>query len=109
MTAWDKSRISGDFVVQADGLFVESADIDRHVLQEVEPTAPELARAPGLYLCFVPIREPEPYRGSETLKIPVYYSPSRENLLVDISIPITSIDEKNKWILAGVAFFLSSS
>ena len=57
VTAWDKSRISGDFVVQADGLFVESADIDRHLLHEVEPTAPELARAPGLYLCFVPIRD----------------------------------------------------
>ena len=109
VTAWEKSKVTGDFVVEADGMFVESAEIDRDMLIDVEPTAPEMARAPTLYLSFVPATDADPYRGSETLKVPVYSSPSRENLFVDILIPITSREDQNKWVLAGVALFLGSS
>jgi dynein heavy chain 2 len=109
VSSWEKAKISGDFVVEADGIFIESAEVDRGVLIDVEATAPELARVPTLYLSFVAAKDAEPYRGSDVLKLPVYSSPSRENHFVDISIPVSRADEQDKWVLAGVALFLSSS
>ena len=82
----------------SDALLQLLADVQRQKTEAQERHAAEIAA-----------KDAEPYRGSDVLKLPVYSSPSRENHFVDISIPVSRADEQDKWVLAGVALFLSSS
>ena len=71
-----------------------------------------MSRCPSLELAFVKLDHPDPNRlalnkASDTMSVPVYHSPTREQHLVDVDVPIAKSDEKDTWILAGVALLLA--
>jgi dynein heavy chain 2 len=74
-------------------------------LEESAPDAMEMIPSPTVYIGFIPIEAPEPYRLDEALGVPVYLSPSREDFIMELQMPTNN--NNNKWILAGVAMFLS--
>jgi dynein heavy chain 2 len=107
VSAWSESKLSGcGLIATLDGMFIENAVIDHGELAEVGTSAAEITRSPALSLAFIPINQPEPSRGIDTLSIPIYCTPTREKHLVDVAVPIRSGDDA-MWILAGVAFLLS--
>jgi dynein heavy chain 2 len=110
VSAWDAKKLAGcDLVLTADGFWVENAVVgasNGHALSAVAAQAPEVTRAPPLSLAFVALAHPEPYRSeADTLAVPVYLSPSREQHLVDLTVPVRG--DPATWVLAGVAFLLS--
>ena len=60
---------------------------------------------PNVHIGFVAKDASEPYRKNEALPIPVYLTPSREDFLTELQMPINA--EAGKWVLSGVALFLT--
>lgn len=75
-------------------------------LKESPANASENSPAPNVCVGFVSSETAEPYSNEETIAIPAYFTPSREDFLMDLPMSSNSND-KQKWILAGVALFLS--
>lgn len=76
------------------------------ILKESVSDASELSPAPNVCIGFVSDTTADPYTTDETILIPVYFTPSREYFLMEISMPTDKAD-KSKWVLAGVGLFLS--
>lgn len=75
-------------------------------LRDSASEASELTPAPNVMIGFIDREAGEPYGEQPTIAIPVYFTPSREEYLTELQIPVEDND-KNKWILAGVSLFLS--
>jgi hypothetical protein len=92
-------------MVTLDGLVVENAAVDKSgALAEAAAAGSELQRCPKLCLAFVAASQADPY--PDAMEVPLYHSPTRERHLVDVKVPIRG--DEGTWILAGVAFLLSS-
>lgn len=81
-------------------------------LQESRPDANELSGAPNVTIGFVDKQDHTPIYTPETAcGIPVYLTPTREDLLMELQMPIQpgghKEDAAHKWIMAGVALFLT--
>ena len=86
-------------------VLVEGASFEGTRLVESEPNAAEFSSAPELHVAFVNKAEHKD-AGGATMPVPIYITPSREKLLMEIQLPCR--DEPATWILAGVALFLST-
>jgi dynein heavy chain 2 len=75
-------------------------------LQESSNDANELTPIPNVCIGFIGDDEKEPYSRSDMVGIPLYFSPSREEFLMELKMP-TDNDQQDKWILAGCALFLT--
>lgn len=75
-------------------------------LKEGAADASELSPSPNVAIGFVPLSSNDPYSPDEMIPIPVYLTPSREDFLMDLPMP-SDRTERSKWILSGVALFLS--
>lgn len=74
-------------------------------LQESSNDANELTPIPNVCIGFIRDDEKEPYSRSDMVGIPLYFSPSREEFLMELKMP-TDCDH-DKWILAGASLFLT--
>lgn len=85
------------------------------LLQEPSPDGSEIIPAPLIHFGFIPIPEVnDEKKGPKSpagVEIPVYLNPSREDFLLEFLIPYgnKNNEDKEKWILAGVALFLSEA
>jgi dynein heavy chain 2, cytosolic len=75
-------------------------------LQEPAPEASEICPAPQVQFGFVAIENQASDEDDGTVAVPVYLNPTREEFLMEFQVPVGKA-EKDKWILAGVAMFLS--
>ena len=94
-----------EYLNSIKGLLLQGAVFDGKKLIDAECDGPELEVAPLVTVAYLPFSDAEKYASSASLKIPVYYSTTRERLLTELSIP--GGDDLPRWILAGVALFLS--
>jgi dynein heavy chain 2 len=78
-------------------------------LQEAAPDASEMSPAPSVTIGFVPLSAPEAAqsRDDRSIGIPVYLTPSREDFLMEVHMPIASREDEHKWLLSGVGLFLN--
>jgi hypothetical protein len=67
----------------------------------------EIIPAPNVHIGFVPIDSYDKSYDNDTIGIPVYLNPSREDLLTELRM--SSKLEDYKWILSGVALFLTEA
>eukprot|EP01033_Poteriospumella_lacustris_P002713 gene2718-1970_t len=88
---------SGD--IQAGALF-------HGVLRESAPEAAELTPVPDVTVGFVPLRTRDTYEAASAVTVPIYLTPSREDLLSELQMPLGQANEQDRWILSGVALFL---
>eukprot|EP00981_Chlorochromonas_danica_P004240 scaffold857_cov152-Ochromonas_danica.AAC.23 len=77
------------------------------VLQESAPEAAELIPVPDVTIGFVSSVSQDVYRPDEAISVPVYLTPSREDFLMELQMPIPRADDQDRWILSGLALFLS--
>ncbi len=86
------------------GLLLQGASFEGGALHESTSDAQELVAVPTCYMAYTREDEREPYAKDACIKVPLYYSTSRDRMLVEISLPATG--DISKWIIAGVALFL---
>ena len=65
-----------------------------------------MTTTPSVCIGFVPITSPDTYPAESSVTIPIYLSPTREDVLTELQMPIREGDQ-NRWILSGVALFLT--
>ncbi|CAK4090165.1 unnamed protein product [Aphanomyces euteiches] len=106
LSCWEKDKTtSGSFEWYAiGGLLLQGASFEGGSLQESTSDAQELISVPTCYIAYTREDEREPYAKDTYIKVPLYYSTSRERMLVEISLPISG--DPSKWIVGGVALFL---
>jgi dynein heavy chain 2 len=87
-------------------MLLQGAMFHSGALKESASDASEMSPSPNVCIGFVASNAAEPYGPEETIPIPVYFTTSREEFLMEIPMPADKAD-KSKWVLAGVALFLS--
>lgn len=93
---------------QLTNLFLQGASFGDGILQESEPDGAELSRSCDVMIGFVPVDKKDPYSAQKHVTLPVYMATSREELLMELKVPVDT-DDSGKWVLAGVSFFLNSN
>ncbi len=86
-------------------LLLQGAIFSGKELRDSTPEASEITPTPEVCIGFVSLKSADVYEARDAVTIPVYLSPSREEHLMDLQMPIG--DDHNKWILSGVALFLN--
>ena len=87
------------------GLLLQGAAFHSGVLHESSTEASELCAAPAVTIGFVAQDVNEPYRKGTAISIPTYFSTNREEYLMELQMPCEG--DHGKWVLAGVALFLT--
>ena len=95
-------------VVTMSGLFLQGAILEDDNLADADVNDPELVEVPNCYVGFVEGKDSDDTSSSVgEVSAPLYFTPSREKLLMELQLP--SKDRAEKWTMAGVALFLDSS
>jgi dynein heavy chain 2 len=76
------------------------------VLRESAPEAAELTPVPDVTVGFVPLDTRDTYGAEAAVTVPIYLTPSREDLLSELQMPLGTANEQDRWVLSGVALFL---
>ena len=110
--SWDKDPRSMKqlcpLLCTLSGLLLQGASFHSGVLKTSSPEASEMTPTSPVIIGFIPIGE----NGGkdtdrQTIGIPVYLSPSREEFLMEIDMPVDGNGDTGKWVLSGVALFLN--
>lgn len=76
-------------------------------LQESAPEGSELIPVPEVTIGFAKISARDIYPSDQAVAVPVYLSPSREDFLMELQMPMPHNREHNRWVLTGLALFLA--
>jgi dynein heavy chain 2 len=90
---------------QLSGLLLQGATFPSGVLRESSSDGSELSPAPNVTVGFVLTEDAE--TDADSLSVPLYLNTSRESQLIDLEMPVANMEDKSRWVLAGVALFLS--
>jgi dynein heavy chain 2, cytosolic len=108
--SWDKDpkalRALCPLTCTLSGLLLQGASFHGGSLQSSAPEASEMTSIPHVTVGFIPLKTSDP-KEKDTIGVPVYLSPSREDFLLEIDMPVSGKGDTGKWILSGVALFLS--
>ncbi len=88
-------------------LLLQGAGFSGNGLQESSPEASELVPVPEVTIGFVPMQAGDSYAADSAVAVPVYLTPSREEFLMELSMPMSQSGDQDRWILTGLALFLS--
>ena len=102
VSAWSRISINSPVAIVAKGLLLQGAELQDTHLVETSNNAPEITSLPALALGYCTVR---PSSELSSLDIPLYHDTTREQLLVQIALPIQ--EDADIWILAGIAIFLA--
>ena len=91
------------------GLLLQGASFHGGTLQTSSPEASEMTPTPHVTIGFIPMDADVENRDRDlgSIGIPVYLSPSREEFLMEVDVPESAKGDTGKWVLSGVALFLS--
>lgn len=104
-SSWSsRSLPNASLSVRLEGLWLQGATFAGASLSDAQPDANDLEPAPPVTIGFVPEGD-APQESPDSLAVPVYLTTSREKVFTELSMPCTG--KPAKWIIAGVALFLS--
>jgi dynein heavy chain 2, cytosolic len=93
---------------QLTNLYLQGAAFSNGNLQESPSDGSELSITSDVMIAFIAKESSnDPYRSMETISIPVYFTPSREEFLMELKMPIANAADAGKWTLSGVSLFLN--
>ena len=110
ISSFSEARVRSEskVVVTMSGLFLQGAILEDDNLADADVNDPELVEVPNCYVGFVEGKDSDDTSSSVgEVSAPLYFTPSREKLLMELQLP--SKDRAEKWTMAGVALFLDSS
>ena len=88
------------------GLILQGATFHTGAMKESSPDANEMCPAPNVCIGFTTRDADEMYPEEKSVSLPVYLTPTREEFLLGLQMPIDDGDQE-RWIQAGVALFLN--
>lgn len=90
-----------------EGLLLQGCSFDNSKITEAHASAAEVLSAGPCTLAWIPADATSPFYepNTATVDVPVYQNLLREKLITVLSMPCTGT--KDKWLLAGIALFLS--
>lgn len=107
VTAWDESKLPNpDIFVELTDVLLQGAGFDGGCLSEAGSHAQELVSVPSIYIAYVS-SSTKSKSSNGSMEAPLYLTCTRERVLAEITTPLLSNDSPDKWIMSGVAFFLS--
>jgi dynein heavy chain 2, cytosolic len=93
---------------QMTGLLLQGAAFSNGSLHESASDGAEMSITADVVIGFIPKNsKADPYSNQPTISIPVYFSASREEFLMELTMPIADESDSRKWTLAGVSLFLN--
>jgi dynein heavy chain 2 len=108
---WDRDtkQVKSTCVIPCtlSGLYLQGATFHGGILRESASDANEISSAPNVTIGFIEdkLRREDGNSRDETIGIPLYLTPTREELLAELMMPIEG--DFDKWVLAGVALFMT--
>lgn len=87
-------------------MFLQGATYKNGTLVETSAEANEIAPISNVTIGFVVVTAPDIYDPDRSASVPVYLSPSREEFLMELTLPVNS-DMTNIFVLTGTALFLT--
>jgi dynein heavy chain 2 len=109
--SWEKDfrRMKSDCPLPCilSGLLLQGATFHNNTLQESAPEASELTPTSDVCIGFVAKAARDTYDAEVAVAVPIYLTPSREDFLTELQMPINNRGDQDRWILSGVALFLS--
>ena len=105
----DSRRVKQDCPLPCtlSNLLLQGASFNGGTLQESSPEASELVPVPEVTIGFVTFKAPDSYNPESAVAVPVYLTPTREEFLMELQLPMPHSGEQDRWILTGLALFLS--
>ncbi|CAD7696590.1 unnamed protein product [Ostreobium quekettii] len=111
VTCWGDAALrlqaSGCVCARVEGLYVRGACFDGVKLAHISQDSPMLSRMPLTTFAWVPQRIPPLHHAF--VPVPLYSTTDQDEILTELQFPVADKDERNGWILAGVAAFVGSS
>lgn len=107
--SWDtKKNTMGNcpLLCTLSSLLLQGASFEKGMLRESASDASELTPAPNVTIGFVEKSTADEVSMRSVIPIPVYFTPTREEFLMELDMPSAG-DDDAKWVLAGVALFLN--
>jgi hypothetical protein len=93
---------------QLTGLLLQGSTFSNGSLQESSSEGSELSVTADVKIAFIAKDSThDPYAAQDTISIPVYFTPNREEFLMELKMPISQAADSGKWTLAGVGLFLN--
>lgn len=93
---------------QLTGLLLQGSTFSNGALQDSPSDGSELTVTSDVKIAFIAKdSDDDPYKSQDTISIPVYFTPSREEFLMELKMPVNNSIDSGKWILAGVSLFLN--
>jgi len=86
---------------------LQGAIFQSNSLQESSPEGSELTPISDVCIGFVPKSARDTYEPDEAVAVPIYLTPSREDFLMEVQMPMNGRGDHDRWILSGVALFLT--
>jgi dynein heavy chain 2 len=109
--SWEKDfrRMKNDCPLPCvlSSLLLQGATFQGGVLQESSPEGSELTPTPDVCVGFVPAVSRDTYDSQTAVTVPIYMTPSREEFLMELQMPIGQGGDQDRWILSGVALSLT--
>eukprot|EP01116_Phalansterium_solitarium_P024803 TRINITY_DN91_c0_g1_i2.p1 TRINITY_DN91_c0_g1~~TRINITY_DN91_c0_g1_i2.p1 ORF type:complete len:4088 (+),score=2028.04 TRINITY_DN91_c0_g1_i2:171-12434(+) len=93
--------------VDITGLLLQGAAFDSGKLSEAFADAATVVPIPHYYIGWIPQDLPDPHKGDNCINAPLYLSGKRDKFICEIGLPCQG--DRVKWILAGVALFLTET
>ncbi len=107
MSAWDAAALAGaPLRATVSGLLLQGAGFSGGALQDVAADAPEVQSMPEVTLAWVPPDVADPIPAASALTVPVYAALDRGGFVMELALPCRG--DKAKWVLTGLALFLSA-
>ena len=106
VSCWDGALGKAALPVTLRGLLLQGATFDGRRLEESASNASEMVQLDKeeITLAYVGREDEPPIPKEKSLPTPLYYSTTREKMLVEVSMPTNG--NNDKWIIAGVGLFL---
>ena len=108
VNSWSRGgSISGSKVtIKVEGLMVEGAIFDGKLVP-TSHDSPTYSLAPTCTMAWVPKSGKDHYSKSESIKLPMYYSNEREQIVAQLDMPCSSGDQ-DRWLQSGTVVFINS-
>lgn len=90
-----------------NNLLLQGATFSNNQLQESSPEGSELIPINEVSIGFVLKTSRDTYEADDAVSVPVYLTPSREDFLMELQMPMGNRGDQDRWILTGLAIFLS--
>ncbi|CAL1541204.1 unnamed protein product [Lymnaea stagnalis] len=104
--SWRGSIQGARTTIKIGGLMIEGCTFDGSRLSENQRDSPTVAAIPPCTVSWIPKDSTDPYGIEETISLPIYYSSTRDRIVIRLDVPCGG--NVDQWLQTGAALFLKN-